>query len=452
MRHMGFDQKPTLRRGVLLLVLLTPLSCALFLAGWALSIALPGLTIRIDGRALLLYSLALVAVTLPAAALALWSLRPGRRRAQIDVLLGGFEPGDQALVADLFPNSSDVRLLPLGGGYSGAAVFEAQSWAGAAIQRPSVIKVGSLAKIQPEVDNYERYVKEYVGNTAVLLNTARGNGRLALRWAYAGFSGGTVQTLADYAASGQPLAPVVEELFSSQSTLGLLLSSPRREPHRTLYQDYSWAPTEWQRILDAAHALPGDLSEPLAALQRVAEWYYPEHGAAYRAQRSFDAPVAIVHGDLNSRNVLLDARGTIFVIDFAHTMPGHLLRDFARLEAELLLVVDQPSDHASLTARVAQAETLLRSPSGGPARTLRDILGERPPAPALPAGVLALRRRAHDFAGPWLNEPAEQYVLSLLHATLDTLRYAQCGPFAKQAALRIGQRLIEALRAGANAE
>lgn len=437
-----------------------PFTCALSALLYAL-IAVPAAgAIQIPRGWLLTYFLIGLAAAMPAALLVVWLMAERRRSpAQVEVLSDGLEPGDQALIQRLFPHSQEVRLTPLTGGYSGAVVLQAQSWGvGGTLQRASVVKVGSEGKLQPEVENFERYVREYVGNTAALLNVTQRGRRMALRWAYASFIGERVQTLAEYAETGAALVPVIEELFSSRSTLGLLLSTPRRHTDYALYREYSWTPRDWQRILQTTHdLLDGDAFQPylpfmdtptpnpLAALVR---WCDPETSSGTRAQATFDVPIATIHGDLNSRNILIDERGAIFVIDFAHAGPGHLLRDFARLETELLLVLDQPTDESGIQARVQQAHTLLCA-DGRPCSTLRELLSVRPGsyenADGRVAAIFALRRQAHDLAGPWLSTPAAAYLVALLHATLDTLRYAQCAPPTKRTALLIASRLCQML-------
>ncbi|MCU0493330.1 MAG: phosphotransferase [Chloroflexaceae bacterium] len=453
-------QSPRLRRRLLLGVLLLPCACGLFALGWALLGVPSGGAVRFTRGALLWLSLALLLLT-ALAAWAGWQLGRQRRasRMQISVAAAGLEPDDYPLMESLFPQSQEVRLTPLPGGYSGAAVFQAQSWSvEAALQRASIVKVGSPAKLQPEVDNYERYVREYVGNTALLLGTAQRGNRMALRWAYAAYSGERVQTLADYAASGAALAPIMRQLFAPGGTLGLLLGTPRRDPQRALYQEYSWSPRDWERIVQAtAGLLEGGplcphlpqvdetgtaLPNPLYMVQR---WFNPEGGSGERTTLGFDVPVATTHGDLNSRNILLDERGTLFVIDFAHTGPGHLLRDFARLESELTLVVNQPTDAAAMQQRVQQAALLLRNWQNQPCITLRELLQPRPSRSPWDEGIIALRSAAHDLAGPTLNGPATPYVLALLHTTLDTLRYSQCNEYSRRAALLIAARLCQQL-------
>ncbi len=439
----------------------TKLLLALALVTGLLALAFLGLAFAAQGQPVALGdgwfavgAALLLAATI--AALVVARTRPAPSAdGRVELLSEGMQPGDQALVEALFPRSDAVRLRAIQGGFSGAAVLEAQSWgAGRQLQRSSVVKLGSSAKLQPEIDNYAAYVREYVGNTAQLLGSHERNGRVALRWTYAGLSGTGIRTLADVANAGEPLAPLIDRLFAHQNTLGLLIGTPQREPARRLYADYAWSGRDWERITRAAADVLGTSEETPTLpfepqtpnpLPIVARWMGLDGGAGERLGITYDVPVTTVHGDLNSRNVLIDGSGDVFVIDFAHTGPGHLLRDFARLETELLLVLAQQDDEHTLNKRVELAETLMQAADGRPATTLRDVLQQRGQRGQRAEAVARLRHHAHDYSGPWLGGPAEPYLLALLYSTLDTLRYAQCTIPAKRAALRIAGRLCQHL-------
>lgn len=343
--------------------------------------------LHMNGSTFLMYSLLGFLAGVPAMLGMVYLLRARAARGpSVEVFSEGLEPGDYELIKQLFPHSHDVRLSPLSGGFSGAIVLRAQSWNGGALQRTSVVKIGAAAKLQPETENWERTVREYVGNTAALLHVAQRGNRMALRWAYAAFIGERVQTLAEYAATGAPLGHLTQELFAGQSTLGLLLGTPRRDPHHAVYRAYSWTPRDWQKIRAAADQLyarwPAPLERPaLNPLTTIARWCDPDTGSGDRAAQRFDVPVATIHGDLHSRNVLIDERGSIFVIDWAHARPAHMLRDFARLEMELLLVLDQPADlHAVRTRAAGRAigNNGKRCGTHDPARSVEHASDQRP--------------------------------------------------------------------------
>ncbi|PJZ71574.1 hypothetical protein CH373_01555 [Leptospira perolatii] len=45
-----------------------------------------------------------------------------------------------------------------------------------------------------------------------------------------------------------------------------------------------------------------------------------------------------MHGDLNGRNIILDAQKNVWLIDFFHTHRGHVLRDLIKLESDILYI------------------------------------------------------------------------------------------------------------------
>lgn len=49
-----------------------------------------------------------------------------------------------------------------------------------------------------------------------------------------------------------------------------------------------------------------------------------------------DTKTAITHGDLHGDNLLVDANGNIWVVDFERTGPGHILQDFIELESDII--------------------------------------------------------------------------------------------------------------------
>ena len=73
--------------------------------------------------------------------------------------------------------------------------------------------------------------------------------------------------------------------------------------------------------------------------------------------------VSFVHGDLNAANILVDDRGNVWVIDFFHSGPGHVLKDLAKLENDLLYILtpvddDQLPQAISLTRALLEVEDL----------------------------------------------------------------------------------------------
>ena len=54
--------------------------------------------------------------------------------------------------------------------------------------------------------------------------------------------------------------------------------------------------------------------------------------------------MAYVHGDLNAANILVDAHHNVWVIDFFQAGPGHVLKDLAKFENDLLYLLTPIED------------------------------------------------------------------------------------------------------------
>ena len=48
-----------------------------------------------------------------------------------------------------------------------------------------------------------------------------------------------------------------------------------------------------------------------------------------------DFSTCIIHGDLNTNNIIIDSKGKWYLIDYAHTGRGHVFLDFINLELNI---------------------------------------------------------------------------------------------------------------------
>ena len=80
---------------------------------------------------------------------------------------------------------------------------------------------------------------------------------------------------------------------------------------------------------------------------------------------------AHVHGDLNGANTILDANRNVWLIDFSHTDRGHILKDLAKLENDLLHIWTPLQNAEDLAAATRVTDALL---------AVRDLAGELPTA------------------------------------------------------------------------
>jgi Ser/Thr protein kinase RdoA (MazF antagonist) len=82
--------------------------------------------------------------------------------------------------------------------------------------------------------------------------------------------------------------------------------------------------------------------------------------------------VAYVHGDLNAANILVDAHHNVWVIDFFHAGPGHVLKDLAKFENDLLYLLTPIEDASQLLEALAITRAL---------RSVTDLRADLPRPP-----------------------------------------------------------------------
>ena len=143
--------------------------------------------------------------------------------------------------------------------------------------------------------------------------------------------------------------------------------------------------------------------------------------------------MSYVHGDLNAANILVDAHDNVWVIDFFHAGRGHVLKDLAKFENDLLYLLTPIDDDAQL--REAISITL----------ALREVADLRAPLADLPKDV-----RSPHLVRAWeilrvvrgtISQVCDddrnplQYQVAGLRYAVHTLGFPEPSPLQKQSAL-----------------
>lgn len=397
-------------------------------------------------------------ILLPGAIAGIYYWRSYRRTAQqksslIRLYSEGFGDIDYALVAKLFHDCQEVRMYPLTGGFSGSQIFQVDSWDRQGMpQRRSVLKLGPRRKIEAEEQSYRLFVESFL-NTIGLRGTQYEGRRGAILFTYASMWGKAL-TFEEFYADAErddDVAAIIKALF--KNSLWSWLEGAQPNPQSHLYQTYSLA-ADWDEICRVASDLGFDPDADF--LNCLGQQF---HNPLKQAQRLFDVRhgrkcetrETISHGDLNSRNILIDGNRNVFVIDFAKTRRSHLLRDFCKLEAEIKFCLTRLQGNADVAQAILLEKELLFA-NEEPFADLKRLLEVNPAANTdarlerLRRSVVALRQIASQAMSLQVSGLAEQYYLGLLHYTLDTLRYAQCNPSSKLYALISASWLSQALR------
>ena len=362
---------------------------------------------------------------------------------------------DRALVSYLFRDCRTARLRRLAGGFSGNLVLmtESVSLAGHP-QAPHVVKAGPGDAIAGERTAFER-IEAVLGNSAPrIVDFADYRTRGALKYRYASMGGGASTTFQDRFKGGAPSAEVrriLETVFGG--VLRGLYATVHDEPCDLLahYQfDASWAPSVRRTVT----ALVGDeaggdqLTIASRAVWNVCAFY--ERALADLPRRPEEQTrMAWVHGDLNGANVVLDPQGNVWLIDFFHTGPGHVLKDLLKFENDLFYILTPLEDDAALTEALALTDGLC---------AVDDLAAPLPPPEALgithPGLVRAwqtagiLRGFYPELLGP--RRSPMQALYAIVRYAVHTLSFDESDVRQKRWALytagRAARRLTDELR------
>lgn len=365
------------------------------------------------------------------------------------------DPTDRAIVAHLFRDSTDVGLEPLTGGYSGCLVWRATSEdALGHRQAPSVVKVGPNGTIAQERVSFER-IEAVLGNNAPRIHGYVDLGdRAGIKYSYAAMGQGRVRTLEDmFRANLSPrrLIALVRVVF--EQVLGPLYAAAQYE-RMPLLEHYQFAPSLADGVRRSVDALgfrdqatidfPGGLSLPDVCA------FYEEFLVHHRVPAHDYHYVAYVHGDLNPANVLVDAHENVWVIDYSHAGPGHVLKDVAKFENDLLYLLTPIENAQELGEGLAITEAL-RSVDDLRAALPEVVDGVRSPHLVRAWEVLRVLRR---IVGDLCHEDRHpiQLHVALLRYAAHTLGFEQASPFQKQWALASACSLAEQITKTADDE
>lgn len=363
------------------------------------------------------------------------------------------EEGDLRLARLLYRDATRVELQTLGGGFSGARVYRARAWdaLGHGLA-PTVLKLGPRGLIASERRAFEQ-VEGILGNDApAVRGFVEAGERGGLKYAFAAMGSGRVRTFKQLYEDGTPLAEL-EALLESvfDGVLGRFAAAAQAEVlpllrHYTF--DARWAPGVRRRVRELLGAEPSPEWRLLDGRPGAhpARLYEADLDALDRALGVLHA-VSWIHGDLNGANILRDAVGNTWLIDWAHAQRGHAIRDLLKFENDLLYLMTPLRDEDELRQAVALSGALL------------DVADLRAPLPEAPAEVRApALRRAWELLR-WLRSrvalrvgddraPA-QVTIGLLRYAVHTLGFDEASPLQKRWALQAAAGLTHALLSAA---
>ncbi|HDQ70728.1 MAG TPA: hypothetical protein ENN19_01380 [Chloroflexi bacterium] len=381
-----------------------------------------------------------------------------------------FLPIIQSLFGRL-PDVRSIQLEPLPGGYGGSqtVLVKLQQKSDASmLPRSFVVKLGDRREMAGERDKFQRHVRWRLTRAATLLGYAEWEGWAGTAYEFVGIDPDyEIQSFYQFyrGHAAVEVSALVDETYARLDQAWYR----RGKTHpMELYCEYSLLRKKQQSIVEHIGELV-DEDDPYRRNFTVIEeklqphlkprfcsemdvpWHDP---VAFlrtwpRSNRVVPIHRSTVHGDLNSRNVLVEigAGGQKFTwfIDFSHTgnglsqarteerlregIPvdgetGHTLRDFCRLEADVKFILTRLWDEGDLNLAVAFERELLKQ-----GVTMKDWQAVSLHAEALRdrrfRKAWQVVRTIRSYAANYLGNTDDwrPYCLSLLHATLPIVYY-----------------------------
>lgn len=264
------------------------------------------------------------------------------------------------LVRSVFADCSRVTLTPITDGFSGAKVMRVSSVTNTNLENfPTLIKWGDRKSIIAERINCET-VESVLGNNAprVLAFSDLCSEPLAiLKFAFAALlsqddSGPTVRSFKDLYMKGTAAEAVRVMKILFGGIMSRLFRNATHVPY-DLFAAYDFNGRGWSwraggtdvpdRVLERIEVLlPGqsrsdhlDFFGVRRVQNRLVEFLndVPRMRALLKNSHQ---QVCTVHGDLHGGNVLVDGNFNVFLIDFAYTSEGPIMKDFGKMEADIL--------------------------------------------------------------------------------------------------------------------
>ena len=257
------------------------------------------------------------------------------------------------LIRYLFRDCKTIDLKILDGGFSGNLVAGVKSIdLQGHEQAPHVIKIGPRDLMAKERTAFEQ-IETIMGNNApAIAEYADSQSKGAIKYRYASMGSSQSRSLQECFQNGESLEKIhqyLDSVFNEQ--LGRLYRAAINDS-QDLFEYYcfdsKWAGSVKNKIEELIGDCPdkGDLTLPNNKKANNLYHFYKQC-LDQLPQLISDFPFGFVHGDLNGANVIVDERDNVWLIDFFHTHRGHILKDFAKLENDLLYIytpIDNEND------------------------------------------------------------------------------------------------------------
>ena len=248
------------------------------------------------------------------------------------------------LIRYLFRDCQQLSLKILDGGFSGNLVAGTNSIdMHGHEQAPHVLKIGPRDLMAKERMPFEQ-IEQVLGNNAPAIAQYADSENLgAIKYRYASMGSGKTRSLQDCfqeSESTKKLLQYLDDIFETQ--LGRFYRAATNDKANLLEYysfDSYWAESVKGKIKELTGHCPTEGPLTLPGNKQAPNLYqFYKEDLDKLPPLTGDYPFSFVHGDLNGANVIVDERDNVWLIDFFHTHRGHVLKDFAKLENDLLYI------------------------------------------------------------------------------------------------------------------
>lgn len=350
---------------------------------------------------------------------------------------------DTSILQYLFRDAKEVSFSSLDGGFSGNVVLKAKAIdVYGHIQTPSVIKIGKRDLIAKERTSFER-IQEVLGNNAPnIVDFVELEDRGAIKYRYAAMFDNDVKTFQKLYTKTEDIEEIKRVLFivfekqlgrlyqaATSETLDLLkyydFSSKYASGIRKKVEELTGKPANGTSLSLYGHQFPNVCDFYEKDLQALTETVPTPHYMSY------------IHGDLNGANIIIDAQGNVWLIDFFHTHKGHILKDLIKLENDILFIFMKLQSEKEFHEAVKLVNVLLNvSDLGVP---LHSAVAEDFKFPEIKKAFLAIQYLRSFYPEMVKADRATyQYYVGLMRYAMHTLFFDESNDLQKKLALYTG--------------
>lgn len=360
------------------------------------------------------------------------------------------------LLRRLFHNAAEIIVKPLSSGKSGTGVLWVQPFYLSGGAPAKVVKFGDYHEIHVEYDNFKSYVRPYLGGgRSAAIDDLRRTARLGgIIYSHLGTASERLEPFSSYyyRSDISDIRSTLDRLFFD--TCGPWYANAGVLHPYDLTEHYRRRMGFTADNLD--RALAGNLK---SVVTKTVHGRRVLHFNTLGGARDFTDPITVLdshhvrstyecitHGDLHSDNILVDADGQTWLIDFQGTGPGHILRDVAELDSVVRLQLLAAGD-ATLDERLKLEETLCaveefeqieRAAEGCATSNLH--------LTKACATVLHLRAIARRLVAQNRESDISEYNIALFYYALNAIRFYSLSGLQRQHALLSASLLADTFK------